>query len=901
MVIQRLRERFLNNLSIGQKLNLCFGLLAALTLLVMVLNVFSSYRVTQEINRTGDVRVPAALASAQAKASLLAMVADVHAYVALGSLGHLANYYAAQRTFESNLSELERLAPVSSTPEQTRRLKELRSMFTEWSALSEQMYALHNNPRLNQPGYYLYRTQVRELRAVILENIGGMIQLQGQRQTSAENSKLLADMINFQSSFDAMMTNLRSYAMTGGLSFRNEYMARLPLNTTAWANLQSKRELLTTAQQTRLDNIAAARLTLDSLPTEIFIVVQGEHAYEDLYLFKTQSVPQADEMLSLLSQMTSEQDQLLQTDLAAGRQRLANAQLQALVGSLLVLFLGIAMAAILSNTIIRPVRSLTDVAERIAGGNLYTHAVIESGDEIGQLAVTFNLMTDRLHQTIASLEHQTQQLEKLKEGAEAANNAKSEFLTNMSHELRTPLNGILGYTQILARDEELNATQSRAVNIIHTSGEHLLTLINDILDLSKIEAGKMELHPADFHLPNFLEGIIGMFQIRAQQKNITFTYEQITLLPIIVHADERRLRQILINLLGNAIKFTDHGEVIFRVGVITQDPPTLVAPPMDSTENSTCHIRFEVIDTGIGIQPSKLEHIFLPFEQVSDPQRRAEGTGLGLTITKNLVEAMNGHLTVESELKQGSMFCMELEIPALWMKDTPQQPAFNNAIVGYIGPRRKLLAVDENPHNRSILIKLLEPLGFEILEAENGSEAIEQASFHRPDAIFIDLPMPLRDEIEAICKFRQMPELNPNRKVTIIGTSVHDFEQDITQSVSIDCDAFLIKPVDVRNLLALLKSHLGLEWMYRESPALAQAEALTDTLVPPPPEEMSILYDLAMKGELPNLRQRALQIEQLGEQYRAFTTQLCRLVEKYDEDNILALIERYRNIDPSVT
>jgi CheY-like chemotaxis protein len=232
------------------------------------------------------------------------------------------------------------------------------------------------------------------------------------------------------------------------------------------------------------------------------------------------------------------------------------------------------------------------------------------------------------------------------------------------------------------------------------------------------------------------------------------------------------------------------------------------------------------------------------------------------------------------------------------METMPQAPAVENAITGYAGPGRKVLVVDDNLHNRSLLSNLLEPLGFEVFEAENGLQAIEQAQKIKPDAILIDLLMPVMGGLEAVYKLRQSPEFNSEKKVTIIATSVHAFGKDIAQSISAGCDAFLIKPIDVRNLLALLKSYLRLEWIYREpSPPVKEAEEVVlENLVPPPPEEMAILYDLAMKGELPNLRQRALQIEQMGKQYQSFAILLRQLVEEYDEDKILALIERYKGV-----
>jgi signal transduction histidine kinase/DNA-binding NarL/FixJ family response regulator len=888
---------FFNRLRIGWKLNLGFGLLAALTLMVVVINALGGYWVTQNINRTSDVRVPAALAAAQAQASLQAMVADVHGYLAMGSLSHIANYYAAQRIFVANLAELERLALLSSDPDQIQRLNELKNTFNAWSELSERMFALHNNPRLNKPGLYLYNKQVQPISDAILADISGIIQLQEPRETSPENKDILADMIDFQTSFDAMMTNLRGYAIVGDLNFRNDYMARLPLNTAAWTNLHNKTHLLTEAQKARLENIARTRDQFLALSFDIFKVIEGEHANEDLYLFQNESVPQADQMLNLLSLMTANQQQLLQTDLATGRRSLSNAQWQSLMGSLLVLLLGVSMAAVFGKTIVGPVRSLTDVAERISGGDLRAHAPVVYGDEIGQLANTFNIMTGRLRQTIDSLEKQTQELEILKEIAEVASLAKSEFISNMSHELRTPLNGILGYAQILSRDEQLTPTQVNAVSVIRTCGEHLLTLINDILDLSKIEARKMELQPTDIHLSSFLDGIVGMFQFRTQQKgNIHFSYERGTIFPPIIRADEKRLRQILINLLGNAIKFTDQGNVIFRVGLIDPVNNVYIDTPLEPFENMTsCRLRFEFMDTGIGISPDKIDHIFLPFEQVGDARHKAEGTGLGLTITKALVEAMNGKLEVESELGRGSTFRLELDFPALWiwLDENTNTQIFNRKISGYEGAKRRLLIVDDEPHNRSFLTNLLQPLGFELYEAENGQQAIEMTSHLQPDAVFMDLLMPVMGGLDAVKHIRQLSLQDSSKHVVIIATSAYAFEKDILQSMAAGCDSFLAKPIEVDKLFSLLAFQLNLTWTFQDLQVLSapSTDILKEGLIPPPQKEITILYDLAMKGELPRLRQRAYQIGQTDPTYKPFADQLCHLAEAFDEDQILALIK----------
>jgi CheY-like chemotaxis protein len=307
-------------------------------------------------------------------------------------------------------------------------------------------------------------------------------------------------------------------------------------------------------------------------------------------------------------------------------------------------------------------------------------------------------------------------------------------------------------------------------------------------------------------------------------------------------------------------------------------------------------LRFVVIDTGVGIHADKLEHIFLPFEQVGDAHHRIEGTGLGLTITRNLVEAMSGQLTVESEVGRGSTFRLDLEFPAVWIDAVYQAPLSEREVIGYEGGRRKLLVVDDKPSNRAILVNLLRPVGFEVFEAGNGEQAIEQALIVRPDAIFLDLLMPVMGGLEAAQQIRQNHELNRERRSMLIAMSSHAFEKDIVQSKLAGCDAFLTKPVEMEKLFALLAAQLNLTWLYRQpaGAAIPPIESSDDHLMPPPPAEMATLLDLALQGALPRLKQRALQIEQLDERYRPFVRRLCQLVDEFDEDGVLALIERYQ-------
>jgi signal transduction histidine kinase/DNA-binding NarL/FixJ family response regulator len=871
-------------LGIGSKLTLAFAALAAVTLLVVVLALLAGRNATDDINLTEEVRGPAWIASEQAQASLLKMQLHVRGYLVLSDPLDVEQYHGAQREFEKSLASLQAMSSNRPEVNEAKWVAELTRTYERWAKLPQQLFELHDNPLKNRPALRIARVDLQELRVRILDEVDVMIGLQKARESSSRNRGPMADLLAFQTSFDAMATNLMAYATSGELNFKLAYGPQLATNATIWNALWTKRSAFSAAQRTRLDAIARDRAQVADLALQIVSILNGEHAYEDLYLYRTEVAPQAEAMIGLLAKVTSRQQAQLKSELARARQRLANARAQTMVGGLAAVALGFAMAFVFRRNIVGPVQRLTAVAGRVADGDLSARAAVESKDEIGVLATSINTMTQRLAQTIAHLETVFADAERAKDAAVVADRAKSSFLATMSHELRTPLNGILGFAQILRRDKPLTERQARGLKIIDESGQHLLTLINDILDLARIDAAKLELFPTEINLSAFLHVLSDVVRVKAEEKSLLFSYEPAPGLPAAVRVDEKRLRQVLLNLLSNAVKFTDSGEVSLCVQALE---------PQDKREHggadSISRLRFEVRDSGIGMTEAQLARLFQPFEQVADVNRREGGTGLGLAISRQLVRLMGGDIQVRSRPGHGSVFSFELDLPVAHGQIAASTG--RGSPVGYEGLRKKVLVVDDVAQNRAMLLDALSMLGFQVADASNGAECLDVAARVSPDLIIMDVMMPVMDGYEATQRVRLLPGL---ADVPIVATSASATQEVEARCRAAGANAFVSKPIDQGLLQLTIEPLMGIHWIYPQ--AEPQASNIADVgdadPVLPPPEDMVELGRLSRTGNMRAIRGWADQLKAFDAKYAPFATRLAALADECQSEAIVALVER---------
>ena len=447
------------------------------------------------------------------------------------------------------------------------------------------------------------------------------------------------------------------------------------------------------------------------------------------------------------------------------------------------------------------------------------------------------------------------ELQRAKDQAEASNLAKSRFVTGMSHELRTPLNSILGYAQILQMDNSIPTHRQNAISVIRRSGEHLLSLIDGMLDIARIEAGKMRLDSGELPLREFLDQIVQMVAPQAAQKGLGFHFTEAGRIPRAVHADEKRLRQILINLLANAVKFTDKGSVTLRVSYARE-----IAI-------------FEVEDTGIGIADEDIERIFLPFERSdSASQRKEVGTGLGLAISNMLAHIMGGELSVTSGAGKGSVFRLRLYLREV--RQAANRGAIAMRPTGYIGSRKKLLVVDDQASQRVVLNEMLSTLGFDIMEADSGVACLEAVEHYQPDLLLMDIAMPGMDGWEVSRRLRE----RGHTELPIIIVSANVLDPTARGADSMYCNDFVAKPFILEDLLSKLKLHLGIEWTAAITSPATEEQAIR--LVPPKATLIRLL-ELGAIGYVKGIHAELDAITSKNAIYAPFCAELRSLVERF--------------------
>lgn len=573
--------------------------------------------------------------------------------------------------------------------------------------------------------------------------------------------------------------------------------------------------------------------------------------------------------------------------------------------TILLCLLALVIATILgiwtSRWITRPIFQINQASQAIADGELDQKVKVTGVKELETLGNSFNRMAYQLKTAFTDLEarvaERTAQFQKAKAAAESANKAKSEFLASMSHELRTPLNAILGFSQMLKRPGISSLDQRSYVDIISHSGEHLLNLINDVLDMSKIEAGRTSLILNNFDLYEMLNITEEMFQLRAETKGLQLVVQRSPTVPRYIHTDEQKLRQILINLLSNAIKFTEVGSVTLEVTASTSMDADIeryrnpTSPPPTTSPQRMC-LHFAITDTGPGIEPNDLELIFEPFSQTALGQRVSQGTGLGLPISRQFVQLMSGNIGVESRVGEGSQFYFEIPITVVKVTDLPV-PVCKRRVIRLLPnqPTYRILVVDDRWENRQLILRLLVPLGFEVQEAEDGARAIALWQTWHPHLIWMDMRMPGMDGYEATRQIRASEQSAEGDRslVKIIALTASAYEEERSVVLAIGCDDFVRKPFQEETLFSKMSQHLGVQYQYEDEPSTSSPSAipLTASDLTIMPEEWRA--ELHRAAQTLNEHRVSSVIATISTEHRDLANRLQALVSDFRYDIIIEI------------
>jgi len=531
----------------------------------------------------------------------------------------------------------------------------------------------------------------------------------------------------------------------------------------------------------------------------------GDHTLGDQYV-KGNGGKVGKELTKVIQNIRADKQKLL-TD---NQKDIENFLMFSSIGLLLIVLTGSAILIFVVTNPIRRVVRFTDFLENSSQRRQYQELNGEKNDEVGYMINTYNQLANLIFEYSQNLEQKvksrTIELKKAKQQAEVANKSKSSFLANMSHELRTPLNSILGFTQIMLSDSIASTTQRKRLTIINRSGEHLLALINDILDLSKIESGKIDYIPSNFDLYDLLDSTKDLLGLKAVNKNLELIFEYNPELPKYIRTDERKLQQVLINLINNAIKFTQEGQVIVRV---------------QPDQNNINKLNFEVEDTGAGIAESEINSLFKPFTQTTAGRNSQEGTGLGLSISLKFIQLMQGDITVSSQLGQGTVFkfhifAERLRQPELHELNTKQK------IIGLEAnqPDYRILIVDDLWDNRQLITQILKPIGFEIQEASNGQEAVSISLAWKPHLIYMDIQMPVMDGYQATKEIKSQTEV---QETIIIALTANVLDHTASNIKSFGYDDLIAKPISTNDLLEKSEEHLKVRYLYQDLDSVNQS------------------------------------------------------------------------------